>query len=73
MTTLSTLVASIAQVALQSVDHSLIQDLERSSQTLDRIRDAFSQILDKQVLNVWSFEEELAITGGGKVCHIIAV
>jgi hypothetical protein len=67
MTTLAKLVASVAQVSLQTVNHGLIRDLERDSQTLDRIRDSFSRILDKRVLRVWSFEEELAIRGGGKV------
>jgi hypothetical protein len=67
MTTLAKLVASVARVALQDVNHGLIRDLERDSQTLDRIRDGFSRILDKRVLKVWSFEEELAVTGGGKV------
>jgi hypothetical protein len=67
MTTLAELVASIAKVALQDVNHSLIRGLERNSETLDRVRDAFSQILDKRALKVWSFEEELAMTGGGKV------
>jgi hypothetical protein len=71
MTTLAKLVASVARVALQDVNHSLIRDLERDSQTLDRIRDGFSRILDKRVLKVWSFEEELAVTGGGKViCYM---
>jgi hypothetical protein len=68
MTTLAKLVASVARASLQNVDHGLIRDLERDSQTLDRIRDSFDRILDKRVLKVWSFEEELTITGGGKVC-----
>src|ERR1700733_8882345 len=67
MTTLAKLVASVVQVALQDVNHGVIRDLERESETLDRIRDSFSRILDKRVLKVWSFEEELAITGGRKV------
>jgi hypothetical protein len=67
MTTLAKLVASIAEVTLQDVNHGLIRDLKRDSQTLDRIRDGFSRTLDKQVLKIWSFEEELAITGGRKV------
>jgi hypothetical protein len=46
----------------------LIRDLERDSQTLDRIGDSFGRILDKRTLAVWSFAEELAITGIGKVC-----
>jgi hypothetical protein len=65
---MTTLAKLVAQVALQNVNHDLIQDLERDAQTLDRIRDSFSWILDKRVLKVWSFEEELAVTGGGKVC-----
>jgi hypothetical protein len=67
MTTLAKLVASVAQVALRDVNHDLIRDLERESPTLDKIGDSFSRILDKRVLKVWSFEEELAITGGEKV------
>jgi len=43
-------------------------DLERDPQTLDRIGDSFVRILDKRTLKVWSFAEELAITGVGKVC-----
>jgi hypothetical protein len=70
MVSLAQLVASVAQVALQDGNHSLIQDIERNSETLDRISNNFSRILDKRVLKVWSFEEELAVTGGGKVCVI---
>ena len=58
-TSLARVVASIAQVALQSTNSDLIRDLERDSQTLDRIRDSFSGILDRRTLTVWSFEEEL--------------
>jgi hypothetical protein len=67
MTTLSKLVASVAKVALRDVNHDLMRDLEQESPMLDKIRDSFSRILDKRVLKVWSFEEELAIIGGEKV------
>jgi protein SERAC1 len=68
MTPLAKVVASIAKVALQSVNENLIRDLERDAQTLDRIRDDFSRILAKRTLTVWSFVEELGIPGVGKVC-----
>ena len=61
------MVASIAQIALQNPRLGLIRDLERDSQTLDRIGDSFGRILDKRTLAVWSFAEELAVTGIGKV------
>jgi protein SERAC1 len=67
MTMLAKLIAAVAKVALQDVNHGLLRDLERDSQTLDRIRDSFSWILDMRVLKVWSFKEELAVTGGEKV------
>jgi len=63
-------VASVAQVALQNPRLDLIRDLERDSQTLDRIGDSFGRILDKRTLAVWSFSEELAVTGIGKVCML---
>ena len=68
MTSLARVVASVARVALQNPNVNLIRDLERDSQTLDRIRDSFSQILDKRTWTVWSFVEELATAGVGKVC-----
>src|ERR1700733_14969896 len=67
MTILAKLVAAVAEVGMQDVNHGLLRDLERDSHTLDRIRDSFSRILDQRVLKVWSFEEELAVTGGEKV------
>ena len=66
-TTLAKVVATVAQVALHKMDASLIRDLERDSQTLDRIRDSFSQILHKRTMTIWSFAEELASLGIGKV------
>jgi hypothetical protein len=60
-------VASVAQVALQNPNVDLIRDLERDSQTLDRIRESFSRILYMRTLTVWTFVEELAIKGVGKV------
>jgi len=66
-TSIAKVVASVAQLALQNPRLDLIRDLERDSQTLDRIGDSFYQILDKRTLAVWSFAEELAMTGIGKV------
>jgi hypothetical protein len=67
VTSLAKVVASVAQLALQTVNDDLIRDLERDSQTLDRIRDRFSRILDRRMLSVWSFVEELPTAGVGKV------
>ena len=66
-TTLPKLIGSVIQ-AFQEVNMDLMEDLERESQTLDRIGDHFGQILDRQRLTVFSFEEELAMAGGRKVC-----
>lgn len=53
---------------MQSTNSGLIRDLERDSQTLDRIMDSFSGILDRRTLTVWSFKEELPMgTGLGLV------
>ena len=67
MTTLPKLVATIIQ-AVYDVNVGLIRDVEMNSQTLDRIADSFSQILDRRTFMVFSFEEELAMHGGRKVC-----
>lgn len=67
MTTLPKLVASIIK-AVQDVNVDLIRDLERESQTLDRIADSFGQILVRRMITVFSFEEELGMGGGRKVC-----
>ena len=68
MTSIAKVVASVARIALQNPHTNLIRDLERDSQTLDRIGDGFGRILDKRTLTIWSFSEELAMTGIGKVC-----
>jgi len=68
MTSITKVVASVAQIALKNPPFDLIRDLERDSQILDRIGDSFGRILDKRTLAVWSFAEELALTGTGKVC-----
>ena len=68
MTSIAKVVASVARIALQNPPTSLIRDLENDSQTLDRIRDSFGQFLDKRSLTIWSFSEELAMSGIGKVC-----
>ena len=70
MTSIAKVVASVAQIALQNPHTNLIRDLERDSQTLDRIGDSFGRILDKRKLTIWSFAEELAMTGIGKVCML---
>jgi protein SERAC1 len=67
MSSLGKVVASIAKLAFQTVNDDLIRDLERDSQILDRIRDSFSRILDRRTFTVWSFVEELATAGIGKV------
>ena len=67
MTTLPKLVASIIQ-AVQDVNMELIRDVEMNSHTLDRIADSFGQIMDRRTFTVFSFEEELAMLGGRKVC-----
>jgi hypothetical protein len=67
ITSLVKLVASVARIALCNTNVNLIRDLEKESQTLDRIRDNFSRILDKRTLTIWLFVEELATNGIGKV------
>ena len=67
MTTLPKLVASIIQ-AVQDVNVKLIRDVEMNSDTLDRIADNFGQIMVRRTFTVFSFEEELAMLGGRKVC-----
>jgi len=68
MTSIAKVVASVAQMALQNPGLDLIRDLERDSQYLDRIGDNFGRILNMRTLAIWSFAEELAVTGIGKVC-----
>ena len=67
LSSLAKVTASVAQVALQTVNDNLIRDLERDSQTLDRIRDSFSRILARRTFTLWSFVEELSTPGVGKV------
>jgi triacylglycerol esterase/lipase EstA (alpha/beta hydrolase family) len=67
MASFARVVASVTQVVLRNTNSRLIRDLERDSSTLDRIRDNFSQILDKRTLSVWTFVEELGLPGTGKV------
>ena len=63
--TLPKLIASVIE-ACQDVNVNLLQDLEKESETLDRIGDSFSQILDRRTFKVFSFEEEFGM-GGRKV------
>jgi protein SERAC1 len=67
LSSLAKVAASVAQVALQTVNDTLIRDLERDSQTLDRIRDSFSRSLARRAFTIWSFVEELSTPGVGKV------
>jgi hypothetical protein len=67
LASLSRVVASVTQVALPDANVDLIRSLERDSQTLDRIRDSFSRILDKRRLTIWSFVEELPMRGAERV------
>jgi len=68
MTSIAKVVASVAQMALRNPDLDLIRDLERDSHYLDRIGDNFGRILNRRTLAIWSFAEELAMAGIGKVC-----
>jgi hypothetical protein len=72
MTSLGNVVAHVSQIVLGNANVNLITDLERDSQILDRIRDNFSRILHKQTSTVWSFVEELAISGLGRVRRPLA-
>jgi hypothetical protein len=67
MASIAKVVAAVARLALQSTNDHLIRDIERDATILDRIGDSFSRILDKRTLTIWSFTEELASTGYGKV------
>ena len=66
MTTLPKLIGSIIQT-VQEVNADLIRDMEIDSQILDRIGDAFGQILERRTFTVFSFEEGLSMEGGRKV------
>src|SRR5271169_1005992 len=50
MATLAKVVAFVAKVTLKITNNSLVQDLERDSQTLDRINNSFSRILERPTL-----------------------
>ena len=68
MESLAKVVASLSRVPMQGANDGLIRDLERDSQTLDRIRDSFSRVLACRTVTVWSFVEELAMRGERRVC-----
>lgn len=67
-TALPKLIASVIVQAFQDVNIDLVRDLERESQTLDRLGYSFGQIFERQKLTVFFFEEELAMPEGRKVC-----
>ena len=56
----------VATNVLKAIGHdansSLIRDLRANSQTLGRISDAFSKMLAKEEIKVYSFWEELGLT-----------
>jgi len=64
---LANMAVSVARAAFQNPNDELIRDLTTDAQTLSRIRKAFSQILGKGTLSVWSFYEELDTRPFGKV------
>jgi hypothetical protein len=64
---LAKVVASVAQIASRNTNVNVLRDLERDSQTLDRIRDSFRRILGTRTLKIWSFVEEFSISGVGRV------
>jgi hypothetical protein len=57
MASLAAVVSSIVGVVTRA-NANLVRDLERESETLDRLWDSFSRILAKDTLSVWSFVEE---------------
>ena len=67
-TSFAKVAANVVRVALRSTNDKLIREIERDSPTLDRLSDNFVRILDRRKFMVWSFVEELATTGVGKVC-----
>jgi hypothetical protein len=69
---LAKLVALVIQTVLKNTNDGLIRDLERDSPNLDRMRENFSQMLNRRTFAIWSFEEELPVSGIGKVCHAYA-
>jgi hypothetical protein len=67
MASLAKVVASIVRV-VHNTNVNLLRDLERDSQTLDRIRDGFTRTLENHPFSIWSFVEELPTRGTEKVC-----
>lgn len=63
---LGNILAAVAMVTMQNTNDNLLPDLKRDSQTLDRIRTSFGQILVKHKLPIWSFHEELPMKLLGK-------
>jgi hypothetical protein len=72
MASLAQVISSVVGVFVPT-NHNLVQDLERDSQTLDRLRDSFSRILVDGSLSVWSFNEELLMRGARQVLLSIIV
>ena len=66
MATLENIIGAVAKMTMQKANDSLLPDLKRDSQILDRIRTSFGQILVKHKLPFWSFHEELPMKYIGK-------
>jgi hypothetical protein len=66
---LAKVVASIVGV-VHNTNVNLLRDLERDSQTLDRIGDRFRPMLEKHPFSVWSFVEKLPTYGKEPVCEL---
>lgn len=68
---LGAIATGVLKAFLHKSNSSLVRDLEVNSGTLDRISDAFSRMLKKDEVKVFSFCEELGLTnviGVGQVC-----
>ena len=59
---LGTVATGVLKAFLHDANSSLLRDLQVDSQTLDRISDAFSRMLAREEVKVYSFWEELGLT-----------
>jgi hypothetical protein len=66
MASLAQVLSSVVGLFVQT-NRNLVRDLERNSQTLDRLQDSFSRILVNGSLSVWSFKEEKPMRGASQV------
>ena len=69
---LGLITSSASKALLHDANSSLIRDLRYDSQILNRVSEAFSRMLAKEEVQVYSFWEELGLTsaiGFRKVCN----